>query len=251
RLDLGDVLEIRALQAAALLVLHALDRERDVLGRERRAVVKLNPFLELYDPAFTVELPRVGEDAVVVLLLVVVFDERLEDMLPLSVDRARAVLIRIHVIGDAGMINRHAVARSGEGIAHERGRDGGADRGRGAVFEKLSAAHAAGRFVHTVSSLPLLLLSLQFGVKQVPEAVSQEIYTENGDENRYAGEDREPWRARHVAAPFAQHRAPGRYVSRHAEPQKAEARLGDDDNRHREGRDHGHARQRIRRDVSQ
>ncbi len=74
RLDFGNIFEVRRLQAAAFFIAHFFNRERHVLGSQRRAVVKLDALSQFESPSVALELPRFGEHADVIFLVVVELD---------------------------------------------------------------------------------------------------------------------------------------------------------------------------------
>src|SRR5579862_9164652 len=67
----------------------------------------------------------------------------------------------------------------------------------------------------------------QFGVEDVAQRVAEEIDAEDGQHDRQAREDRDPWRGRRVFLGAAlQHEAPGRHRPLPAGPEMGEPRLG-------------------------
>ncbi len=86
--------------------------------------MKLNALPKLESPFVALELPGLCEHADVIFLLVVELDERFNDMLPIAVNRAGAVIIRMNGVGNAAMKDRDAVSGSGEAFAQEQ-RPGG------------------------------------------------------------------------------------------------------------------------------
>ena len=115
-LDFGDILEIRRLQAAALFVAHSIDGKHHILGRKRRAVVELDAFFQLEHPPVALKFPGLGEHADEIFAPIIVFDQRLDDMLPVAVDRAGAMLEGMHRISHARMINSDSIPGRGEGL---------------------------------------------------------------------------------------------------------------------------------------
>lgn len=87
-LDFGDILEIRRLQATALFIAQLLDRKHDIFGREGRAVVEFYAFAQFEHPLVALKLPGLGEHADEIFAPDIVLDKRLDDMLPIAVDRA-------------------------------------------------------------------------------------------------------------------------------------------------------------------
>jgi len=116
-LHFRDVLKIRRLQAAAFLVPHPIDGKSYVLGSKRRAVVKFDALFQANNPPLALVFPRLGENTDVVFAFIIVFDQRFHNMLPVAVNRAGAVPVRMQGIGDARMINRNPILGRGEGIA--------------------------------------------------------------------------------------------------------------------------------------
>ena len=66
-----------------------------VFRRKRRAVMKFDALSELEGPLVALKLPGLSEHADVILFLIIELDQRLDDVLPIAIDRARAVIIRM------------------------------------------------------------------------------------------------------------------------------------------------------------
>ena len=259
RLDFGYVFEVRRLQAAAFFIAHFLNRERHVLRRQRRAVMKLDALSQLERPLVALELPRLGEHADVVFFVVVELDQRLHDMLPVAVDRAGAVIVGMNRVGDAAVKNRHPIARSGEALAQKITAPPPRPTPRArSFFRKFRRLTSVFVLCHKILlecksllfALFCYLCRRNFGSKISRKPSPNKIDAEHRDKNRQPGKDRQPRRAIDVASALAQHRAPGRNMHRHAEAEKAQARFGDDDDRHAEGRDHRDAGDGVRHHVA-
>ena len=165
------------------------------------------------------------------------------------------MVIRMDRVGDAGMINRHPVARGGvriaQKIAANRARRPPTPR---SVFKKSRRLILAFMSFAPSSVSSMLFPSLSrvsisaaaaWDRKYRASHRPSKIDAEHGDKNRQARKDRQPRRAVDVAPTFGKHRTPGRNMHRHAETEKTQARFGDDHDRHAESRDHRDAGEGI------
>src|SRR5919106_6462002 len=83
--------------------------------------MKLDALSQLESPFVSLELPRFGEHADIILFVVVELDQRFDDMLPVTVNRAGAVVVRMDRVGNAAVKNSHAVSGSSKTIARKIG----------------------------------------------------------------------------------------------------------------------------------
>src|SRR5262245_53562985 len=102
--------------------------------------MKLDSFSHFEDPLGALELPRFGENANIVFALEIVFDQRLDNVLPLTVNRAGAVVIRMDRVRHARMKDRHTIARSREPFAGNIRTHRRANAEDGALLEEIPPA---------------------------------------------------------------------------------------------------------------
>ena len=102
---------------AVLVRLDAVERELDVVGRQRRAVVELDSLLQLERPLLALQLPGLGQLGHVCPSRLVHLHQRLHDVLPDGVGRAQAVVVGVEGIDAAGVVDHHPVLGGGPGGA--------------------------------------------------------------------------------------------------------------------------------------
>src|SRR5438067_13933006 len=85
------------------------------------------------------------------------------------------------------------------------------------------------------------LLSSQFRIKHVPQAIPEQIDAEYSDKDRQPRKNGEPGSAVHITSALVKHRAPGWDASRDAEAEKTQARFGNNDDGHGKRSNQGNA----------
>ena len=96
------------------------------------------------------------------------------DVLPIAVNRTGAVIVWMDRVGDAGMVNRHPIARCRETLAHHERPDRRADPERRGARQKLPSIDRFPR--HALSSLCRFLLVRFYTKCQLTPLVLHPLY---------------------------------------------------------------------------
>src|SRR5574341_259603 len=111
-----------------------------IVGGERRAIVKTNPFPEVKYPSVSLEFPRLGELAVIVFAGVVYFDQRLDHVLPDAILRPGTVRVGVKRVQTDSSENHQPLPRRRVTRFHQRAAERSGQTQCGSLLQELAPA---------------------------------------------------------------------------------------------------------------
>ena len=234
---------------ALLVGLHAVDREDDVIGGQRIAVVTLQIAPQMKDPGGGIgDLPALHQHALVGCRLVVVRDQAAINLAPDARHEGRAVgdrIVAVDVVGDAdddlgprlcGSGRRHAADQKHRGNHRTK-----------AEAKLLECALNDAPDCNQPMPDPE---RLSRGSRMSRSPSPSRLIPSTVKKMHRAGEQGQPPGRADIGPPVSQHAAPGRNLGRHAEAKEAQRCLRDNGGRHGEGADHHRRWDQVRHDVA-